>query len=50
MVMHGISIHEPSHYLLVGVDIWGGYVPVRTEQINDFRKISARQPFQFSHR
>src|SRR3982751_5123752 len=48
--MHRISVHDPSHRLLIRVHVRGGYVFVRPDEINELCRVATGEPFQFTER
>ncbi len=43
-VMHDIGIEHPAHDLRTRIDVGGGHIAVRTEEIDQLRHIAAGQP------
>ena len=46
--MHAVGIHDPRHGLLVGVDVRGGHVFFRAEDIDHLRRVTAGHALQLS--
>ena len=44
--MHRIGIHDPSHDLGVGANIWRGDIALRADKTADLGRITARHLFQ----
>src|SRR5580704_12285108 len=46
--MHGVSVHHPSHSLLVRADVWSGNVALWAQPIGEFGGVAACKTFQFA--
>ena len=46
--VHRISIHDPRHDFVIGVDVRRGNVALGAEEFHDLGSVAAREPFQFA--
>ena len=46
--VHGVGVHDPRHRLLVGVHVRRGNVLLRPDELDQLRRVAARQPLQFA--
>ena len=46
--VHGVGVHDPRHRLLVGVHVRCGHVAVRTEDVDDGRRVAARDALELA--
>src|SRR5579885_2469016 len=47
-LVHGVGVHDPGHYLGIGVDIGGRNIAMRADNNGDFGRVTTGQAFQFS--
>ena len=45
--VHGVGVHDPRHHLLVGVHVRRRHVALRSDEVDDLRRVAPGQLFQF---